>query len=158
MWKYRLNRFIAMVLAGSLAGLPGCAGGRRSLERDDLANPVEAQSYLVTTRSGETWTFISLFLEGETLEGTVRITSVEVTTSPDPDGRGTEERKNVTNRYEEKSIPWSEVARVEAEGVEHSNPSFWLAGGAVVVGVAAFLLMSGNDSTPPSAGGGGKNF
>lgn len=148
-----LKRWIALGLAGILALSAGCGSGRKTLVREDLDHPVTAKAYRVTTRDGRSLTFISLHLEGEWLRGTQRIT--ESTTV----GEGDAKRTQVSNRYEESQIPWSDVEQVEALGLPKGGSSMLLAGGALAVGIAAFLLLnSDNNNTPTSPGGGGKGF
>jgi hypothetical protein len=146
------KRWIALGLAGILAVSAGCGSGRKALGREDLDRPVTAKAYEVTTRDGRSLTFISLHLEGELLRGTQRITESTMV------GEGDARRTQVSNRYEESSIPWSDVERVEAVGVPKGGSSMILAGGALAVGIAAFLLLNSDSNNTPADGGGGKGF
>jgi len=143
------RRAVVWTALAALAVQAGCAGGTRTLTRDELADPEPASSYLVTTRSGETITFIALHLEGEVLRGTVRLTQENVV------GEGEQARTTVTNRYEERSIPWAEVASVEADRGEHRlQGAAWIAAGSVLVGAVLFLVLSqGGDEQPKDDGG-----
>jgi hypothetical protein len=95
-------------------------------------------------------TFISLHMEGDTLVGTRRITQSQAV------GEGDAQREQVTNRYEESRVPWADVDRVEAVGVDKRGSGVLLAGGAIALGVAAFLILSsGNEDTPTDDGGKG---
>ena len=147
-WKIT-QRLLALVLVVALGAPSGCASGPKTLGRKDLVHPEPARAYHVSLTDGRTMTLISLHLEGEWLMGTQRIT--ESTT----EGTGEEARTNVTNRYEEVKIPWSEVAGVEADRGSNRDSSVFLAGAALLAGVAAFLLLSGNSNTAPTTGGGG---
>ena len=147
-WK-TTQRLLALILAVALGGPSGCASGPKALDRKDLVHPEPARAYHVALTDGRTMTLISLHLEGDWLMGTRRIT--ESTT----EGSGEAARTNVTNRYEEVKIPWSEVAGVEADRGSSRDSSVYLAGAALVAGVAAFLLLSGSSNPPPSTGGGG---
>ena len=144
------RRHIAAGLIPALLLLTGC-GGMKTLEKDDLLQPDEAKSFRVTTWDGEQYTFIALHLEGDVLMGTERITTTTTI------GEGEEAREAVSNRYVERSIPWSEVEKVEAEKSGVRRGGAWLVLGSVALGVAAFLIISqsGGDDTP-SDGGGGK--
>ena len=142
------RRPIAAMLAFALLCVFGCAGTTQ-LDREDLADPPEAETYHVSTRDGHKLDFIALHMEEESLVGTVRHTATEVT------GEGANQRTSVTNRYEEMRIPWSDVIRVDADTKHGGSSSLLLAGGAIVVGAAAFLLLSGNSGTQPTTGGGG---
>jgi hypothetical protein len=147
-WK-TTKRLLTLFLAATFVVPFGCAGGPKTLERKDLVHPEAARDYRVTLKDGRTMTLISLHLEGDWLMGTQRITeSVS-------EGEGETARTNITNRYEEVKIPWSDVASVEADRGSNHDSSIFLAGAALVAGVAAFLLLSGNSSTAPSGGGGG---
>ena len=148
MTSRQVRRPIALALAICLTVSSGCAGGRTVLDKEDLLDPDPAHSYMVTTNDGRELTFISLYLEGDWLVGTVRITTSEV------EGEGEDARTSVTNRYEEIRLPWSEVAHVEAEGGKKGGSGFLLAGAAIVVGVAAFLLFTGGSDDEPTDNGG----
>jgi hypothetical protein len=152
MFKNEGMRLLALGLAALLALPTGCAGGRHALDRGDLDDPVQARFYEVTTRDGQVLTFVSLHTEGDWLEGTVRIRSTETS------GEGEALRTSVTNRYQEARIPWAEVQRVEAIGVQKKSPGFLLAASAVAVGVLAFLLLSSGDSASSSDGDNGKEL
>jgi len=148
-----LRQGTALVLALFLAAGTGCGAGTTALRAEDLADPPPAKSFLVTTRDGRQMTFISLHLEGDVLVGTMRITETAT------EGEGEDARPIVTNRYQEASIPWADVDRVEVEGSKGKDPGFYLAAGAVIVGALAFLLLSGGNGNPPdTGGGGGKGF
>jgi len=147
-----LRQGMALALSVVLAAGSGCGAGTTALRAEDLADPPPAKSYLVTAKDGREWTFISLHMEGTQLVGTVRITETAT------EGEGEEARTVVSNRYEEMSIPWADVARVEAEGKRRKDPAFYLAAGAVVVGVVAFVLLTGNNDNTSTGGGGGKGF
>ena len=125
----------------------GCAGTTK-LDREDLAEPPQADVYHVSTRDGRKLDFIALHLENDWLIGTVRRTSSEVT------GEGEASRTSVTNRYEEVRVPWGDVTQVEADTGEGGPSGLLLAGGAIVAGAVAFLLLTGSSSTTPSGGGG----
>jgi len=146
-----MTRGIALGLALILFVETGCAGGMQVLTRDDLRDPGPARSYRVTTRSGEVVTFIALHLEGDRLVGTTRTTTKRTV------GTGEEARIAVSNRYRERSIPWTEVVRVEAER-NRSTPrsGLMLAVASVAVGVGLFLILGQGDGNPPTPGGGGK--
>ena len=145
----RAARVLRLGLALGVLG-NGCAGGLRSLDREDLTDPAPARYYLVTTRTGETRTFISLHLEGDTLFGTERITT-EIT-----EGAGEEKRTSVWNRYEETQIPWNRVLDVQAELKEKTDLGVYLAAGALVLGAATFIVLSQIDDEEPPDDGGGK--
>lgn len=148
-----LRQGTALGLALLLAAGSGCGAGTSALGAKDLADPPPAKSYLVTTKDGRQLTFIALHMEGDNLVGTVRITETAT------EGEGETARAVVTNRYQEASIPWSNVERVEAEGKKAKDPAFYVAAGAVVVGVVAFVLLNGSGGdNAPSVGGGGKSF
>jgi len=122
------------------------------LDREDLAEPPEADTYHVSTRDGRKLDFIALHLEDDWLVGTVRHTSTEAT------GAKEESRESVTNRYEEVRIPWADVTEVEAAKNNGGPSGLLLAGGAIVVGAVAFLLLSGNSQPQNTGGGGGKGL
>jgi len=144
------KRLISLGLAGVMTVAAGCGGGRMALDRGDLDRPVTARAYEVITRDGRTLTFISLHMEGDTLVGTRRITQSQAV------GEGDAQREQVTNRYEESRVPWADVDRVEAVGVDKRGSGVLLAGGAIALGVAAFLILSsGNEDTPTDDGGKG---
>jgi hypothetical protein len=145
-----VKRLIAAILGAVLLVESGCAGGMKTLEREDLQNPKPARSYRVTLVSGEVLTFISLGLEGEYLAGTIRTTKETVT------GEGDQARSTVTNVYEERRIPWAEVATVEADQDKQEGQTWLLALGAVAVGVVAFLILADSGEDPPVDDGGGK--
>ncbi len=145
-----VRKLTAWAVLGLFTLQTGCAGGAKTLERKDLVDPKPAEEYRVTTVDGRTLTFISLHLEGESLEGTVRYTTRET------EGTGDAARTNVTNRYEEVNLPWSQVATVEAEQGRSSDNSVFFAAGALIAGVATFLLLTQGSTNPPTAGGGGK--
>jgi hypothetical protein len=143
-----VRRPIALMLAFAVLFMFGCAGTTQ-LDREDLADPPQAETYHVSTRDGHKLDFIALHMEEDSLVGTVRHTSTEVT------GEGAAQRTSVTNRYEEMRIPWSDVVRVDADTKHGGSASLLLAGGAIVAGAVAFLLLSGNSGTEPTGGGGG---
>ena len=145
------HRVVAGLAILALGFQTGCSGGTRSLTREDLVEPEPARSYRVTTVSGEEYTFVALHLEGDVLRGTIRITSQSVT------GEGEQARTTVSNRYEEKSIPWAEVAAVEADrGESKLQGAALFAAGSVVVGAVLFLVLSQGDEKTTDDGGGGK--
>ena len=146
----RLRRATASLVVAALLASTGCGGGRQVLEREDLVNPAPAKTYLVTTKSGDQLTLISLHLEGDALVGTQRVTVIEQV------GTGETGRENVTNRYEEVRLPWSEVARVEADRGKGADHSLVFAAGAIVVGVAAFLVLTSDSPETPEDDNGGK--
>ena len=146
--RARVRPVVVTWLVGLLALQTGCGGGARVLSQSELIQPKPAKSYRVTTRDGAVHRFISLHLEGDWLVGTVRVTSRERV------GEGETVRENVTNRYEEKRLPWSSVVRVEAVGMESRDWGFLLAAGAIAAGVGVFLLLTQESPTPPVGGGG----
>jgi hypothetical protein len=147
----KFKQMTALGLAGVMTVTAGCGGGRMALDRDDLDRPVTATTYEVVTHDGRSLTFISLHMEGDTLVGTRRVTETQTV------GEGDARRDQVTNRYEETRVPWSDVDRVEAVGVNKRSSGVLLVGGAIALGVTAFLLLSsGKDDTPTD--GGGKGF
>lgn len=144
-----LRQGTALGLALLLAAGSGCGAGTTVLRAQDLADPPPAKSYRVITKDGRALTFIALHLEGDDLVGTVRITETAT------EGEGENARAVVTNRYQETSIPWKDVERVEAEGKQGKDPAFYVAAGAVIVGAVAFLLLSGGGGNTDTGGGGG---
>ena len=144
------RRPVALALLVALAPLVGCGGGMRELERNDLLQPEDAKSYRVTTVDGGQYTFIALHLEGETLMGTERITDTRVV------GEGDDAREVVSNRYEERRIPWADVSRVEADTGGTRSGGLWLLAGSVAVGVAAFFILSASTDDGGDNGGGTK--
>ena len=146
-----IRRPVATILALAYACSVGCAGTTK-LDREDLAEPPQAETYHVSTRDGRKLDFIALHLEDDWLVGTVRHTSTEAT------GVGAESRESVTNRYEEVRVPWVDVTQVEAEKGKGGPSGFLLAGGAIVAGAVAFLLLSGGSQTQNTGGGGGKGL
>jgi hypothetical protein len=144
-----IRRPVAAFLALAYICSLGCAGTTK-LDREDLAEPPQADTYHVSTRDGRNLDFIALHLEDDWLVGTVRHTSTEVT------GESAARRTSVTNRYEEVRIPWADVTQVEAEKGDGGPSGLLLVGGAIVAGAVAFLLLSGGTSTTTSGGGGGK--
>jgi len=152
-WKTG-KRILGLILVVALAAPAGCASGTQTLERKDLVHPEAARDYRVNLKDGRTMTLISLHVEGDWLLGTRRIT--ETTT----EGTGEAARTNITNRYEEVKLPWSDVASVEADRGSGRDSSVFLAGAALVAGVAAFILLSGSSNTAATGGtgGGGKGF
>ncbi|NNF08429.1 MAG: hypothetical protein HKN21_16835 [Candidatus Eisenbacteria bacterium] len=131
--------------------LLGCSGTRR-LDRSDLVHPEPADTYLVTTQDGQTFTFIALHLEGDELIGTVRETVTNTV------GEGETARTEISNRYDEKRVPWPEVALVEAEGgPKSSSGGVWLIAASVAAGIGAFLIL-GSTGDDNSGGSGGKDF
>jgi hypothetical protein len=145
-----LHRGTAVALIASLLLAAGCGGGMRELEKDELVQPEEAKSFRVTTWDGQEYTFIALHLEGDVLMGTERVTTTKVI------GEGEEARETVSNRYQERRIPWDEVEKVEAESGGSRKGGIWIAAVSVAVGVAAFLLLTSDSAEPVTAGGGGK--
>jgi len=146
-----MKRGLSLGLALLLLVETGCAGGMQVLTREQLVDPKPARSYRVTTRSGEEVTFIALHLEGNRLVGTTRTTTKRTV------GEGEEARLAVSNRYGERSIPWTEVVRVEAER-DRSTPrgGLMLATASVAVGVGLFLILGQGGGNTPASGGGGK--
>ena len=139
------RRHIALGVIPAFFLVAGCGSGMQTLEREDLLQPEPAASFRVTTRDGQEITFIALHLEGETLTGTERVTTTTMI------GEGEDAREVVSNRYEERSIPWSEVERVEAEKTGMRRGGMWLVAGSVALGVAAFLIISqsGDEESDP---------
>lgn len=135
------------LLVGFLLLQTGCAGGTHVLAREELVNPRPAAFYRVTTRDGKSYTFISLHLEGDLLLGTIRVTSSRTV------GQGETARRNITNRYEEKRLSWSDVARVEAVGTHGTDLGFLAAAGTIAVGLGVFLLLTQQTPEKPSTGG-----
>jgi hypothetical protein len=147
-----IRRPVATILALAYACSMGCAGTTK-LDREDLAEPPQAETYHVSTRDGRKLEFIALHLEDDWLVGTVRHTSTEAM------GAGAESRESVTNRYEEVRVPWGDVTQVEADKANGGPSGLLLAGGAIVVGAVAFLLLSGTAKNEDTGGsGGGKGF
>lgn len=143
-----IRRLSVLGLAGLFLVHAGCGGGPTTLTREELVDPAPAKSYTVGTRDGEELTFISLHLEDETLYGTRRVTISEEV------GEGEEARTQVTNRYQETSIPWSDVEYVSADERKSKEQGFFLAAGAIVVAGVAFLLLSGGSDDASEDGGG----
>ena len=143
-----VQRPVAAILALAFMCSLGCAGTTK-LNREDLAEPPQADTYQVSTRDGRKLDFIALHLEDDWLVGTVRQTSTESS------GAGPESRTSVTNRYEEVRIPWADVTQVEADKGNGGPSGLLLAGGAIVAGAVAFLLLSGGNQTETTGGGGG---
>jgi hypothetical protein len=143
-----IRRSVAAILALAYLCSLGCAGTTK-LDREDLAEPPQAETYHVSTRDGRNLDFIALHMEDDWLVGTVRQTSTESS------GDGTDSRTSVTNRYEEVRIPWTDVTQVEADKGNGGPSGLLLAGGAIVAGAVAFLLLSGGSQTQTTGGGGG---
>ncbi len=144
-----IRRALVGCLTGALLFQTGCAGGTKVLDREDLVHPEPAREYTVTLKDGRTLTFIALHLEGDNLAGTQRITR-EVT-----EGTGETARTNVTNRYLETRVPWSEVDQVQADLEGGKDQTIFIAAGAILAGVGVFLLATSGDSNPPAGDGGG---
>ena len=133
-------------------GVIGCGPTTQVLTREELIQPEPARSYTVHTVDGNSYTFLALHLEGDTLLGTERITSTVNT------GEGEDAKSSIRNTYETRSIPWSEVRQVEAEVEGNNKGGVWLIAASVVAGAAAFLLLTDDSrENPPDPGGGGKN-
>jgi hypothetical protein len=143
-----VKRSIAAFLSVIMLVQTGCGGGMKTLEREDLRQPEPARSFRVTLVNGEVLTFISLVLEGEELVGTVRTTKSVL------EGEGEEARTTVTNIYEERRIPWDQVATVEAEAEREEGQTWLLALGAIAAGVVVFLVLADSGEEPPEDGGG----
>jgi hypothetical protein len=143
-----IKRPVAAILALVYISTIGCAGTTK-LNRDDLAEPPQADTYHVSTRDGRKLDFIALHLEDDWLVGTVRHTDTEA------NGEGAESRTSVTNRYEEVRIPYADVTEVTADKGDGGPSGLLLAGGAIVAGAVAFLLLSGGSQTQTTSGGGG---
>jgi len=143
-----IKRPIAAILALVYVSTIGCAGTTK-LDREDLAEPPEADTYHVSTRDGRKLDFIALHLEDDWLVGTVRHTSTQA------NGTGSDGRTSETNRYEEVRIPYADVTQVEADKGNGGPSGLLLAGGAIVAGAVAFLLLSGSSQTQTTGGGGG---
>jgi len=144
-----LRRPVAAILLVTFGLWTGCAGGGKTLSKSELEDPQPADFYEVTTKDGETVTFISLHVEGEWLIGTARFTTTE------EEGAGEDATTSVANVYEEVRIPWEQVASVEAMGGQKKNDTgFLLAGAAIVVGVLAFVILVGGGDDPPEDDGG----
>lgn len=146
-----LRRPVAALLITTLLWVSGCAGTTK-LNKEDLAEPPDAETYRVSMRDGRNLDFIALHLEEEWLVGTVRQTATESS------GEGDASRSSVTNRYEEVRVPWSDVMLVEADTGGGGPSGLLLAGGAIVAGAVAFLLLSQGSDDTPDTGGGGKGF
>ena len=146
-----IRRPVATILALAYVCSMGCAGTTK-LDREDLAEPPQADTYHVATRDGRKLDFIALHMEDDWLVGTVRHTSTEAT------GVGADSRQSVTNRYEEVRVPWADVTQVEADKGKGGPSGLLLAGGAIVAGAVAFLLLSGGSQTQTGGGGGGKGL
>lgn len=150
--RIRGRRSLVWLMASSLL-LQACGSGHRLLTKTELTDPPAARTYRVTTTDGVVHDFISLHLEQDTLYGTERITSAVT------EGEGEAARTSAWNRYEERQIPWEQVATVEAESSRKQGTGIFLAVGAIAVGVGAFILLSSTDDrTPSTGGGGGKDF
>jgi hypothetical protein len=120
------------------------------VQREDLLDPQPARGYHVTTADGRAWDFISLRSEEEWLTGTVRFTSTD-------QAEGSTEPGNITNRYEDIRIPWTEVRKVEAQKQKGGDTGLWLVAGAIAAGAAVFLIATGGSDEPPPDNG-GKGF
>jgi len=135
-----MRRPVAVVLLLTFGVWAGCAGGGRTLSKQELEDPPAADSYVVTTTDGGTVTFISLHVDGDWLIGTARFTTTE------EEGEGEDVTTSVANVYEEVRIPWAQVVSVEAlGGKQKSDTGFLLAGAAIVVGVVVFVLLVGGE-------------
>ena len=104
-----MKRPVAAILLLTFGVWAGCAGGGKTLGKSDLADPEPADFYEVTTRDGETVTFISLHVEGEWLIGTARFTTSE------EKGSGEDVTTSVANVYETVSISHQCGARAAGE-------------------------------------------
>ncbi len=144
-WFRRPAAWLAVV---GLLAQTACAGGAKTLNLADLADPKPASAYLVFLRDGTARTLISLHREGDWLLGTERITVTQTL------GEGETVRTNVTNRYQDVRLPMAEVERVDAEGSKGMDGSLFMAAGGLMLGVAAFILLT-QDSDPASSDGGG---
>ena len=144
-----MRRPIVGVLLVTFGVWTGCAGGGRTLTKKELENPEPADSYVVTTTSGEKVTFIALHVDGDWLIGTARFTTTE------EEGEGEDVTTSVANVYEEVRIPWDQIASVEAMGgKEKTDTGFILIVGAIVVGVVAFVILVGVGADGPDDDGG----
>jgi len=140
---------VAWTLILALAAQSGCGGGAHALTRDELTDPEPAESYVVTLVSGEVLTFIALHLEGDVLRGTERVTEETLV------GEGDQARTTVSNRYQERSLPWGEVAKVEADrGENRLEGGAWIAAGSILAGAVLFLILSQSSDEPPPDDGG----
>jgi hypothetical protein len=143
-----MRRWLCPWLAAGLLVQSGCAG-KITLTEDELADPPPAKSYLVKLKDGREYTFISLHRESGNLVGTARITTRQEV------GEGEEARVNVSNRYQEMTVPWSEVEEVEADTGRKKTSSVLLGAVVLAVGVGVFLLLT-NDSDGGTTGDDGK--
>lgn len=142
----RTGRLVTVILLMTFG--VGCAGGGKTLSKNQLENPEPASSYLVTTKDGKKVTLISLHLEGDWLVGRARFTTTEVK------GEGEDVTSSVTNVYEDFRMPWDQIASVEAMGVKKVSTGFLLGGVVIVVGVVTFLVLSGGGADQSDTNGG----
>ncbi len=150
--SYRAIRPVLVpILVGALL-VTGCSSGYVTIDRDDISADEPARSYRVMLTDGSAREFISLTAEDEALLGTERVTTQVA------EGEGETARTSTWNRYEETSIPWSEVASIEADFGEKKDTGVFLIAAGVALGAALFLILGSSSDDPDTDDGGKEPF